>query len=379
MKQFFIICISLFSYPIFSQDFTFISNKRLVEPVINGEVKSENEVEIKYNAAKPIGGKRTYAWTINGSTDAKGWSLVKGSSLSNEKIKLTFNKLGNYTVALTIVSVEGENENEFTNEVEDFISVRSLFPELAALYAQKPTPNYVKLVEKASEYVIKPKYVNDPTPNLFLSKGYLGIVKSANPDPRFESAMEECITSFSSAKELDKNGVILDDEHQRFLNELETYLFTENITVFADADPKKNPDGYNQFTEYIDYYSQVTSAPICINFLQGYIKYMKKDLKGASTIWNTEITNLKAYVKLDEETPYGNKYKDQLGNELIISNMDIAVLKLGIMKVSELMKIRDKQNTKEACKLLSAAESFLIDDKEFAAFYQDNFKSCVGE
>jgi hypothetical protein len=46
------------------------------------------------------------------------------------------------------------------------------------------------------------------------------------------------------------------------------------------------------------------------------------------------------------------------------------------MKVAELMKTRDNQNPKEACKLLSIVEPFLIDDTEFATFYRKSFNSC---
>ena len=362
---------------VLAQDITFSANKRLVEPAMNGEIKPENTVEIKSTLKTALNGTKTYTWTINGTTEpGKGWEVVKGTSLTGEKIKISFNKLGNYSIGLTVVAVSGEDENEVSGEIEDFISVRSVFPELAALYAQKPTPNYVKLVEKSSEYVVKPKFANDPTPNLFLAKGYLGVVKTGNPESRFESAMEDCISAFAAAKELDKNGVIGDDEHQRFLDELQQYLFNENIAVHYDADPKANPESYDQLVEYIDFYTQTSAAPVCASLFQGYFKYLKKDTKGSTLQWTTEIQKLKKFIDLDEKTAYGSKYKDDQGNEIILSNVDLKVLKLGAMKVAELMKKRDNQNPKEACKLLSLVEPFLIDDTEFATFYKKSFNSC---
>lgn len=377
MKYLFLLLLTAVFNIMLAQDITFTSDKRLVQPTVNGEVKAENTVEIKSSLKTPLNGKKTYTWTINGSSEpGKGWELFKGTTLSGEKIKISFNKIGNYTIGLTIVAISGEDENEVSGEVEDFISVRSVFPELAALYAQKPVPNYVKLVEKASEYTVKPKFANDPTPNLFLAKGYLGLVKSGNPEPRFETAIEDCISSFVAAKELDKNGVIMDDEHQRFLDELQQYLLNENILVNYDADPKSNPESYDQLVEYIDYYSQTTSAPVCASLMQGYFKYLKKDSKGANLLWNTEILKLKKFVNLDEKTAYGERYKDDLGNEIILSTVDLKVLKLGAMKVAQVMKTRDNQNPKEACKLLSIVEPFLIDDTEFATFYSKEFNSC---
>jgi hypothetical protein len=377
MKYLFLLLLTAVFNILSAQDITFSSDKRLVQPSVNGEVKAENIIEIKSSLKTPLNGKKTYTWTINGSSEpGKGWELVKGTTLSGEKIKISFNKIGNYSIGLTIVAVSGEDENEVSGEVEDFISVRSVFPELAALYAQKPVPNYVKLVEKSSEYTVKPKFANDPTPNLFLAKGYLGLVKSGNPEPRFETAIEDCISSFAAAKELDKNGVIMDDEHQRFLDELQQYLLNENILVNYDADPKTNPESYDQLVEYIDYYSQTTSAPVCASLMQGYFKYLKKDSKGANLLWNTEILKLKKFVNLDEKTAYGERYKDELGNEIILSTVDLKVLKLGAMKVAQIMKTRDNQNPKEACKLLSIVEPFLIDDTEFATFYSKEFNSC---
>lgn len=377
MKYLFLLLLTAVFNTLLAQDITFSSDKRLVQPSVNGEVKTENTIEIKSSLKTPLNGKKTYTWTINGSSEpGKGWELVKGTTLSGEKIKISFNKIGNYSIGLTVVSVSGEDENEVSGEVEDFISVRSVFPELAALYAQKPVPNYVKLVEKSSEYTVKPKFANDPTPNLFLAKGYLGLVKSGNPEPRFETAIEDCISSFAAAKELDKNGVIMDDEHQRFLDELQQYLLNENILVNYDADPKTNPESYDQLVEYIDYYSQTTSAPVCASLMQGYFKYLKKDSKGANLLWNTEILKLKKFVNLDEKTAYGERFKDELGNEIILSTVDLKVLKLGAMKVAQVMKTRDNQNPKEACKLLSIVEPFLIDDTEFATFYSKEFNSC---
>jgi hypothetical protein len=377
MKYLFLLLLTAVFNTLLAQDITFSSDKRLAQPSVNGEVKAENIIEIKSSLKTPLNGKKTYTWTINGSSEpGKGWELVKGTTLSGEKIKISFNKIGNYSIGLTIVAVSGEDENEVSGEVEDFISVRSVFPELAALYAQKPVPNYVKLVEKSSEYTVKPKFANDPTPNLFLAKGYLGLVKSGNPEPRFETAIEDCISSFAAAKELDKNGVIMDDEHQRFLDELQQYLLNENILVNYDADPKTNPESYDQLVEYIDYYSQTTSAPVCASLMQGYFKYLKKDSKGANLLWNTEILKLKKFVNLDEKTAYGERYKDELGNEIILSTVDLKVLKLGAMKVAQIMKTRDNQNPKEACKLLSIVEPFLIDDTEFATFYSKEFNSC---
>jgi len=378
-------------YPFFTQeDLTFTANKRLVQPAV---LKSDNTydtkdlVEISFNAPKSLDSKgtRKYQWSINGATEAgKGWTLPKGGTTKGEKLKVYFEKVGNYTVSLSLtVTVKKkvgedteEEENEYTGETEDFISVRSVFPELAALYAQKPQPDYVKLVEKASEYSVKPKYANDPTPQLFLAKGYLGLVKSGNNDPRFESALEECITSFNTARELDKNGVIFDNEHQAFLQELESYLFDEGIKDYISSDPIGDPEGFEVLTEYLDYYSQISFAPITSTFMQARIKYQKKDTKGANALWNSEIPKLKKYTDLDVETTYGKKFKDEMGKDIILSTIDFQLLKFGVMASTRLMKTRDGNATK-ACDLINVVSPWLADQRDFTQFVSKDFNNCA--
>lgn len=382
---FFALCTFYFT----QEELSFTANKRLMEPAV---LKNDNTfdpkdlVEISFVSPKSLDSKGTkkFQWSINGATQAsKGWTLPKGLNTTNEKLKVYFDKVGNYTVSLTLtVTVKKkvgedieEEETEYSGEIEDFISVRSVFPELAAIYAQKPTPNYVKLVEKASEYSVKPKYANDPTPHLFLAKGYLGLVKSTNNDPRFESAMEECITSFNTARELDRNGVIFDDEHQRFLLELESYVFDENIKDNVSANPKTEVDAFDILVENIDIYSQISFAPITSSFFQAATKYMKKDTKGANLIWNTEIPKLKKYIDLDIETTYGKKFKDDMGTSIIISNVDIQMLKFGVMQSALLMKTRDGNSTK-ACDLLNIVSPWLSEERDFMAFMTTEFNNC---
>jgi len=390
MQHSIIFLIGFLSFGVFGQtDLTFSANKRLVQPAIlkeNNTYDAKDLVEISFQNPSGIDSKGTkkYQWSINGATeDGKGWVLKPNTSTTGEKLQIYFTKVGNYTVSLvmtvTVKTKVGdeteEEETEYSGETEEFISVRSVFPELAALYAQKPIPDYVKLVEKASEYSVKPKYASDPTPHLFLAKGYLGLVKTTNTDPRFESAFEECISSFNTARELDKNGVIFDDEHQRFLIELETYIFDENIKENVSADPKSDADGFDILTEYVEYYNQVSFAPITSTLLQAVIKYTKKDVKGANLIWNTEIPKLKKYESLNIETVYGVKFKNEIGTELVISKVDLIMLKIGVMKSAMIMKTRDGNSTK-ACELIKIVTPWFENDREFNLFLDKEFNSC---
>jgi len=78
MKYLFLLLLTVVFNIMLAQDITFTSDKRLVQPSVNGEVKAENTIEIKSSLKTPLNGKKTYTWTINGSSEpGKGWELVK--------------------------------------------------------------------------------------------------------------------------------------------------------------------------------------------------------------------------------------------------------------------------------------------------------------
>jgi len=343
--------------------------KRLVEPVFERVVKPENIVELK-SILKNTKGKPSYLWAISG-TKGKEWDFEKGSSETNEKIKVTFNKLGNYTITLTVIFDKNtDNETEIETEIEDYITVRSVFPELAALYAQKPKPNYEKLTLRASDFIAKPKYANDPTPYLFLAKGLYGLVKEGNAEPEFESALEESISALQSAVELDKNGVLNDVEHQNFINDLEGYLLREYLEVHLDG---KLPD----LGEAIDLYKQTTLNPISINFLEAYYKYKMKNAKAANIIWSTEIPKLLKFERLEIDGKFSNSFKNELGNTIQLTESDIKALKYGIMYSAIILRERDK-NAEKACELLRKVDPWFQFDKDFRDLFEgDLFSSCV--
>jgi hypothetical protein len=370
-----IVFISLLALSVNAQELTFSATRRLVEPVLNNEIKPENIVEITYTPEKKIV-KKSHLWKINGSSvPTKGWEFVKGySATSKDKIQLVFTKVGNYSIELEVETDTLTDEETFIGEYSDFITVRSLFPELAALYAQKPKPSYMKLVEKASEYVVKPKYATDPTPNLFLAKGMLGLAKRLETTPKVdaETAMSECISSYVAAKELDLNGVLFDDEHQRFIIELESYLFDDNIKEFSDFDP--GTDAYDNFSEYVDYYSEVSSIPFASTILQGYIMLKDGSAPAAIAAWKGEIATMKGFKITGKETTYGYKVKDAENMEAIFSTVDVQILKMGVIKaVDELIKLKG-ENGLLACELLTVSEPFLVNDREFESFFLKRMK-----
>lgn len=352
-----------------AQTIEITSAKRLVEPVFERVVKPENIVELK-SILKNTKGKPSYNWAISGSK-GKDWDFEKGSSETSDKIKVTFNRLGNYTITLTVIFDKNtDNETELETEIEDYVTVRSVFPELAALYAQKPKPNYEKLTYRASDFIAKAKYANDPTPYLFLAKGLYGLVKEGNAEPEFEDALEESIASLQSAVELDKNGVLNDVEHQNFINDLESYLLREFIEVQLDGK-------ISELMEATDLYKQTTLNPITINFLEAYCKYKSKNAKGANLIWSTEIPKLLKYVRQENDGKFTNFFKNELGVLVQLTETDLKILKIGVMLSANVLAERDK-NPIKACEMLRKVDPWFQFDQDFRGLFEgEPFSSCV--
>ena len=355
---------------IYAQTIEITAANRLVEPVFERSVKPENIVELK-SSLKNTKGKASYLWAISGSK-GKDWDFEPGSSESSSSIKVTFNRLGNYTVTLTVIfDKNSDNETELETEVEDYITVRSVFPELASLYAQKPKPNYEKLVLRASDYTAKPKYSSDPTPYLFLAKGLYGLVKEGNSDPKFEDALEESISSLQSAVELDLNGVLNDVEHQNFINEVESYLLREYLEVQLDGKPI-------ELGEAIDLYKQTTLNPIAINFLDAYCKYQSKNIKGANLIWANDIPKLLKYERIEVDGNYTNSFINELGKTIQMTESDITVLKYGIMYSASILIKRDQDPNKTACPILRKVDPWFQFEKDFRDVFEGlPFSSCT--
>ena len=371
MKRLFLTTIlslcSLFS--IYAQTIEITAANRLVEPVFERSVKPENIVELK-SSLKNTKGKASYFWALSG-TKGKDWDFESGTSESSSSIKVSFNRLGNYTVTLTVTfDKNSDNETELETEIEDYITVRSVFPELAALYAQKPKPNYEKLVVRASDFTLKPKYSTDPTPYLFLAKGLYGLVKEGNADPKFEDALEESISSLQSAVELDLNGILKDVEHQNFINELESHLLREYLEVQLDGKPI-------DLGEAIDLYKQTTLNPIAINFLDAYCKYKSKNVKGANLIWTSEIPKILKYERLEVDGNYSNTFINELGKTIQMTESDITVLKYGIMYSASILNERDK-DPKTACQILRKVDPWFQFEKDFRDVFEgEPFSSCI--
>ena len=166
------------------------SNKKIL--TLDEEEDRPGNNTVKLDASFVAAGTKKVgtAWSISGVQD-KDWEVVSGA-LNAESVELKFKKVGNYDVAVaTTYSVNKklkngeieEEESDIEVEEEAYITVTNNLDELTQIHADS---NFVKLVKKSADYVIKPKFAGDPTPTIFLAKGYYGMYRKDIKDPQIQ-------------------------------------------------------------------------------------------------------------------------------------------------------------------------------------------------
>lgn len=322
----------------------------------------------------PAGTKKVGTeWTISGLKD-KDWEVLSGSEKS-DNVELKFKKVGNYSVTVTTTySVKKklkngeteEEENDVSVEEENYITVTNNLDELTQIHADS---NFVKLVKKASNYVVNPKYAGDPTPNIFLAKGYYGMYRKDIKDAAIQDPYEEAIAATATAVEMDQNGVFYTQVHKMWLNGFQTEILNNGVLFkleeengvpifYNGKDANKKATLTEELVEGVDQYSQITKNPIAIKFVEAAVRVQAKDTKNANLIWKTEIPNLMKLDKIDKFT-----------------DTDKIALKTGILLSAQAMIAIDKNNTR-ACEILNKVKPWFEDDKQFIALFEKQLNSC---
>ena len=349
------------------------SNKRIL--TLDEEDDSPGNNTVKLEASFVAAGTKKVgtAWSISGVQD-KDWEVI-GGALNAPSVELKFKKVGNYDVAVaTTYSVKkklknGEVEEEETDievEEEAFITVTNNLDELTQIHADS---NFVKLVKKSADYVIKPKFAGDPTPTIFLAKGYYGMYRKDIKDPQIQEPYDEAINAVATAIEMDQNGIFYTPVHKMWLSGFQTEILNNGV-IFKLDDENGYPVFYNgkdankkltlqeELGEGIEQYSTITKNPIAAKFLEAAIRFQAKDSKNANAIWKVEIPNLLKLEKIDKFT-----------------DADKLALKTGIILTAQILPVIEKNNT-NACLLLTKIKEWFGDDKDFIAFYEGKMNSC---
>ena len=348
---------------------SFSASKNIV--VLDDDKDNVNIVKLdsKFNSLGTKELPNTTLWEISG-TDGKDWELASGTK-SSKTITVKFKKVGNYSISISVgysyKNKKGnDEEDEATSEKENFITVTNNLDELTQIHADS---SFIKLVKRAEDYRVKPKYAGDPTPLIFLAKGYYGMYRKELQDPLITDPYDLAITTTAEAIEMDQNGIFEMPIHKMWLNDFQMEILDNGITFNLDSqdgypifsvskDASKNIQFNEQIKEAIEQYKSVTKNIASYSLLEAAIKYHTKDAKVANTIFAMEIPNLLKLENIDKFT-----------------ESDIKALKLGVILSAQILSKRDSGNS-NACKILDKATIWFEGDQEFVSLYEEKFNSC---
>ncbi|MDP4637488.1 MAG: hypothetical protein NWS43_06515 [Crocinitomicaceae bacterium] len=345
-------------------------SKRVI--TLDNEGSKNNRVEMK-SIFTPAGTKKVLTqWTISGTKD-KDWTFAKGDEKS-DVIEIEFKRVGNYSVSLSVTysktkkNKSGEVEEEefdLSEDRDNFITVTNNLDELTQIHADS---NFIKLVKRASDYVVKPRYSNDPTPYIFLAKGFFGMYRKDIKDPMIEDPFEEAITATATAIEKDENGVFKMPIHEMWLTNFQTELLNNGIVyrleeekgypiLYSNSDKEKMAEVNGEMLDACDSYASVSKNPIAVKFIEAAIRFQMKDVKTANLIWKTEIPNLINITDLENLTA-----------------ADKDALRIGIILSAQQLFIRDK-NYANARTIAQHVANWFEYDRDFIAFYEKEMES----
>ena len=348
---------------------SFSASKNVV--VLDDSKEDQNIVKLdsKFNSLGTKELPNTITWVISG-TQGKDWELVSGTK-SSKTIQLKFKKVGSFSISISVgysyKNKKGDDEeDEATFEQENYITVTNNLDELTQIHADS---NFIKLVKRAEDFKVKPKYAGDPTPLIFLAKGYYGMYRKELQDPLINDPFDLAITSTAEAIEIDQNGVFDMPIHKMWLNNFQMEILDNGITFNLDSqdgypifyvskDAAKNTQTNQQIKEAIEQYKSITKNIASCRLLEAAIKYHTKDAKVANTIFAMEIPNLLKLENIDKFT-----------------ESDIKALKLGVILSAQILSKRDGGNS-NACKILDKATIWFEGDQEFVSLYEEKFNSC---
>lgn len=369
----FILMISFsFGQKIVSKDIpsiSFSASKNIV--VLDDDKDNVNIVKLdsKFNSLGTKELPNSINWAISGN-QGKDWEIVSGTK-SSKTIQLKFKKVGSFSISVSVgysyKNKKGDDEeDEATFDQENCITVTNNLDELTQIHADS---NFIKLVKRAEDFKVKPKYAGDPTPLIFLAKGYYGMYIKELQDPLINDPFDLAITSTAEAIEIDQNGVFDMPIHKMWLTNFQTEILDNGITFNLDSqdgfpifsvskDASKNTQINEQIKEAIEQYKSITRNSVSCNLLEAAIRYHTKDTKGANAIFAIEIPNLLKLETIDK-----------------LTESDIKALKLGIILSAQILSKRDGGNS-NACKILDKATIWFEGDREFVSFYEEKFNSC---
>ena len=348
---------------------SFSASKNIV--VLDDSKENSNIVKLdsRFNSLGTKELPNSTLWEISG-TQGRDWEIISGTT-SSKTIQVKFKKVGSFSISISVgysfKNKKGEDEeDETTYEQENYITVTNNLDELTQIHADS---NFIKLVKRSEDFRVKPKYAGDPTPLIFLAKGYYGMYRKDLQDPLIIDPYDQAIIATAEAIEMDQNGIFNMPIHKMWLTNFQIEILDNGITFnldsedgyptfFVSKDVAKNTETNEQMKEAIEQYKSITKNTVSCRLLEAAIKYHTKDVKGANAIFTIEIPNLLKLVDIDKFT-----------------DADLKAFKLGIILSAQILAKRDGGNG-NACKILDKVSMLLETDREFFSFYEKKLNCC---
>ena len=319
-------------------------------------------------------------WSISG-VEGKDWKIISGK-LNDKTIEIEFKKIGSYDVFIEGIylfempAAEGEEidweEDVVINEQLSFITVTNNLDELTQLFVDR---DYIKLIKRAEDFRVKPKYIGDPTPLIFLAKGYFALYLDDIKQTLVNDPYDAAVSSLSEAIEMDQNGILNIPIHKMWLEKFQNKVFIQGILdkldendgyyVFPSLSPKnindpdkieKNEWNKEELIQGIQQSILITKHPEAYSFLEAAILYNANETEEANAIYEAEIPNLINLKNLDGYT-----------------ETDLAALRIGIILSGQILRLK-VGNEKNLCKIYNAVDQWFETEKDFEDFFTNFIK-----
>jgi hypothetical protein len=344
--------------------FRFESNERLVSV--------EDTIELTAFTDGTDDG--TLKWKIAGE-EGKDWKFVKGSSATDNTIKVYFKKIGPTNIGISAKQtksitkkVNGKDVTETVKETIKYekkgyllVTAKGEYDELNQLYAEGDLESYIKLVKKASKLTENEKYAKDPFAFIWLARGLYAVSASLTSyegkyEP-YKTAFGDAITALSKALKYDNNGFLEDSKFSDLIYELQNKYYVEILGEQVEKDADKID--YAKISGVLNKYAKITKNPICIKYFQ------------VACMFRTNDANAKNFLK---ET---DAQLAQLGDSAVFTETDKMFFSTGIVQLGKYYEF--KKQPKNICDLLKksiiAVPSLLEEQGKFEEF-RDMLDGC---
>ncbi len=329
--------------------------------------------ELKINFTSQGTNFKSVQWEISGK-EGKDWEVIKGD-LTKKELDIQFKNIGVFDVLATVVfstgSGDDEEEDEVSDEQEAFLTATYNLDELQQLYADG---DWLKLVKKSDNYKVKPKFATDPTPSIYLAKGFYGMYANGVKDSRIAEPYEEALATVAEAMEMELSGVFNMKFHKTWLNDFQNkitndYIFMGGLeydsdgfpTYYSGDDKERSSEVMENINTGIEYYSTITKNPFVMAFFNAAIRYNNRDAKGAKAILEETIPVFMKLKKLDK-----------------LTDTDKKVLVHGLVMSAAVLTEIDGNNTR-SCEIMLKGNEWFSENDMFRSYLTKKLLGCHNE